>query len=258
MQCDLLILGLGWTGQYVYNDCIKNDIQVKATTTTGRDNTIKFAFTTETTIEEIEQLPRAQSIIITFKITETSSIEKLVSGLSLGQDEMPKMILLGSTRPWNPIDGNWCDINHPTPDERFIVEQQFLTMGGCVLNLAGLFGGLRQPKNWISRVASSKEQLGLKKSLHLIHGRDISRLVLAVFKKFVNQRFLVTDMRIYDWLEIVLLFGNNEQKGWGLEIIKEDGIRSVPREHQLLERCIDGTQIWNHFDLLPLESLYSD
>ena len=40
------------------------------------------------------------------------------------------------------------------------------------------------PRNWVSRVAGSKEQLAGKKSLHVIHGVDVARAIIAVVGDF--------------------------------------------------------------------------
>ena len=62
-----------------------------------------------------------------------------------------------------------------------------------MLNLSGLWGGARQPKNWIDRVASTKEQLKEKASLHMIHGQDVARGIIAVHRNVSEakgQRFV--------------------------------------------------------------------
>lgn len=72
-------------------------------------------------------------------------------------------------------------------------------MGGTVLNLSGLWGGARHPKNWMDRVAATKEQLASKTSLHLIHGLDVARAIIAVhqnFSKAKGQR----------WVSFILFF----------------------------------------------------
>ena len=53
-----------------------------------------------------------------------------------------------------------------------------------MLNLAGLWGGERQAKNWIGRVAATKEQLKGKTSLHMVHGEDVARAIIAVHQNF--------------------------------------------------------------------------
>lgn len=67
---------------------------------------------------------------------------------------------------------------------RAVAEDELLGLGGCVLNLSGLWGGERHPRNWIGRVAGTKEMLRGKGSLHMIHGVDVARAVVAVSKAF--------------------------------------------------------------------------
>ena len=45
---------------------------------------------------------------------------------------------------------------------RAIAEDKLRDLGGCVLNLAGLYGGERDPKNWVMHVATTKEQVKRK------------------------------------------------------------------------------------------------
>lgn len=52
----------------------------------------------------------------------------------------------------------------------------------AVLNLAGLYGGERQPANFAKRVCATQEQLEGKGSVHLIHGLDVARAILGVWK----------------------------------------------------------------------------
>ena len=62
-----------------------------------------------------------------------------------------------------------------------------------MLNLSGLWGGERQPKKWIDRVAATKEQLREKTSLHMIHGEDVARGIVAVHRSFseaIGERFV--------------------------------------------------------------------
>ena len=80
-----------------------------------------------------------------------------------------------------------------------MAEDALLEIGGCVLNLSGLWGGQRMVKHWVDRVAASKEMLSGKKSLHMIHGEDVSRGIIAVHKKFKHaegQRFVSFRIRM--------------------------------------------------------------
>jgi hypothetical protein len=74
-----------------------------------------------------------------------------------------------------------------------MAEDQLLELGGCVLNLAGLWGGERNVRHWVDRVASTKEMLKSKKSLHMIHGEDVARGIIGVhnsWKHAGGQRFV--------------------------------------------------------------------
>jgi hypothetical protein len=68
-----------------------------------------------------------------------------------------------------------------------------MSLGGTVLNLSGLWGGARQPKHWLDRVADTKEKLASKQSLHMVHGLDVARSIIAVHERFhktVSQRWV--------------------------------------------------------------------
>lgn len=101
---------------------------------------------------------------------------------------------------------------YDTSNARAEAEDELISMGGSVLNLSGLWGGARHPKNWIDRVATTKEQLASKTSLHLIHGLDVARSIIAVHQNFAKakgQRWVCfksflfldhfADMRIRYW-----------------------------------------------------------
>jgi hypothetical protein len=59
---------------------------------------------------------------------------------------------------------------------RAIAEDELRDLGACVLDLAGLYGGEHDPKNWVMRVATTKEQVKGKLALHLVHGADVAWL----------------------------------------------------------------------------------
>ena len=105
----------------------------------------------------------------------------------------------------------------PTKSKQILSKYTFhgkvlLVFGGCVLNLAGmwlvfcskvllntvkesgltlsltiigLWGGERDPRNWIDRVAKTKDDVRNKKSLHMIHGIDVARAIIAVMCKLI-------------------------------------------------------------------------
>jgi hypothetical protein len=256
---EILVLGLGWQGKYIKEHCESIGISCAATTTSGRDETIQFSYSDELTVEEFLILPRATMVVITFPFPSVNSGKLIMEKYQKVHQMTPNWILFGSTRPFHGTSGNpWADRSGPVrPDVRFQSEEMFLKMGGCVLNLAGLYGGPRILKNWIPKVVLTKEVLASKTSIHLIHGLDVARLVYAVYKKFsTGQRWLVTDLRIYDWWELVLALDDGERIPWVLDLLKENKTRSLPRPYEMLDRCLDSKETWTYFGLLPTQSLY--
>ncbi|EXJ95995.1 hypothetical protein A1O1_01121 [Capronia coronata CBS 617.96] len=273
----LLILGAGWTYQFLQPLLSAGKITYAATTTTGHDGTIPFRFDEASDdLGPFKNLPDAEYVLVTFPLKGRGPSAKLVRMYNetrrghgkgeleeaLGQevevevdsachdDSRPdgslraevesqistdirsgdgqnpnsntntsttnnnrsdrhiyspeptlsstcssnnvtaspsstvtKWIQLGSTGIWTTPD--WNDSSSPIDDTnaRAVAEEELITLNGCILNLAGLYGGERNPRNWVSRVARSKEQLGQKGALHLIHGRDVARAVVGVVRK---------------------------------------------------------------------------
>ncbi len=71
-----------------------------------------------------------------------------------------------------------------------IAEDELLACMGpraCVLNLAGLYGGQRQLRHWLPRVARSKQDAAAKGAVHMVHGRDVSRAIIAAHLKLVDE-----------------------------------------------------------------------
>ena len=139
-----------------------------------------------------------------------------------------------------------------------------------MLNLAGLYGGERNPKNWITRVAKSKDQVKGKKALHLIHGEDVGRAIIAVHKHFTpHKRWLLTDLRVYDWWDLIQSWGANisdpvvqKTEGyetanelrfveWVGELMFEEDVRSLPRSADGLGRVLDSRGFWKKLGLWP-------
>lgn len=159
---------------------------------------------------------------------------------------------------------------------------ELIELGGCVMNLAGLYGGSRQPKNWVGRVAKTKEQLAGKGALHLIHGRDVARGVVGVVKssigdgqaKLFGRRWIVADGVSYDWWTLVWNWmgqsgaeaqedGTDEEKNqekskyrsWVLELMEEQNVKALPRDTELLGRKLDSRGFWRAIGIAPEMSL---
>ncbi|KAI9014648.1 hypothetical protein BC832DRAFT_528354 [Gaertneriomyces semiglobifer] len=256
----VLILGLGWTGDYLASLLTAENISYASTTTTGRDNTISFNY--DPTLDDptpFQTLPVAQYIVITFPIRGTDAATRFLSFYTqTHQDTHSSYILLGSTRPWTPSPDTtsvWMDRHtppNPTLDTpRQSAESVFLSSNHCVLNLAGLWGGQRNPRNWVSRIGPTKDLLETKGSVHLVHGHDVAAAILAVIKDFTGERWLVTDMRVYDWWDLAAAWGRDGQDRWVVELMERHGVRALPRPVELLGRAIDTRDFWIRFGISP-------
>jgi hypothetical protein len=199
-KVDILILGAGWSSTFLIPLLEKENLSYAATTTTGRDGTYKFKF--EEGADNQEQyaaLPAATTVLITFPLKgphQSAYLCKIYVETHHPHGSKYQFVQLGSTGIFTiPDQPLWVtrhsryDVSNP----RTIAEDELLTLGGCVLNLSGLWGGDRHPKNWVERVAPTKEKLREKTSLHLLHGDDVARAIVAVHLKFdlaAGQRFV--------------------------------------------------------------------
>lgn len=180
-----------------------------ATTTTGRDKTLKlhFDFDEDTgdlspdSKAQLAALPAAKTILITFPLRGQGRSKALVDAYTLTHQSSNssgagfKFIQLGSSGIFEPggqtaRTTHWITRHSPydITNPRAVAEDELLALGGCVLNLSGLHGGERKVIHWIDRVAATKEQLAGKKSLHMIHGKDVAGAILAVHRHFERGR----------------------------------------------------------------------
>jgi hypothetical protein len=206
-KVDMLILGAGWTSTFLIPLLKKDGITYAATTTTGRDGTYKFKFEyngnneigNDDGLEQYKALPDAKTILVTFPLRgkyQSPYLSTSYTQTHNSETTQYQFIQLGSTGIFSIPNQELWVTRHSSYDKsnpRAIAEDELIGLGGCVLDLAGLWGGERQPKNWIDRVAASKEQLEGKTSLHMVHGEDVARGILAVHQKFhdaTGQRFV--------------------------------------------------------------------
>jgi len=167
----------------------------------------------------------------------------------------------------------WIDRHskYDTSNARAIAEDELLSLSThsnptTILNLAGLWGNGRSVRNFMSRVIKDKESLRNKNALYMVAGEDVSQVCLAVhrqWKKAAGERWLVCDLRTYDWWELASRYGNNglaekdknvfgPEPQWALELMIENGIRALPRTPEELGRGYDATELWSTFGIVPL------
>lgn len=262
----LLILGAGWTSTFLIPQLKSASIPYAATSTTGHSSTIKFIFDPSSTdTEPYAALPSAHTVLITFPLRGIGQ-SKLLTDLyaQTHPDLKVNWIQLGSTGIFTAPHWNTCSSPYDTSNDRAVAEDELLALGGCALNLAGLYGGSRDVKDWLTRVARSKEQVRGKKAVHLIHGEDVSRAILAVYRDFTpKKRWLLTDLHVYDWYDLFMEWGGGVEdkmreqgeelcyRKWVLECMQEEDVRALPRDTTSLGRVLDSRDFWVRFGIWP-------
>ncbi|KAI5268967.1 hypothetical protein E4T47_07424 [Aureobasidium subglaciale] len=274
-EMDVLILGAGWTSTFLIPLLKARNLTYAATTTTGRDGTIKFKFDpSETDPSYFKTLPAARNVLITFPLNEKGQSHRLVWSYNFTHQRSGsnvRYLQLGSTGIWQiDQEATWVDRHslYNKENARAISEDELMSMGGCVLNLAGLWGGERQPRGWVGRVATTKDQVKSKKSLHLIHGEDVARAILAIFDKWEQakasgSRWMLTDGQVYCWWSLMIGWAKegkdvdqepSKQSRWVYELMEEENVKALPRDMETLGRCYDSREFWKTFGLTPLRS----
>lgn len=296
---DLLVLGAGWTFAFLEPLLEKHEIAYAATTRDGRDDTIKFEYDPSNPQDDASflRLPAATTVLITFPLKGAEQADLFVKLYSRTHPDGPPatkdaknkfhFVLLGATSIWNAP--TWSDSDSPynTEAPRAQAEDALLASNqvvATVLDLAGLYGGQRQPRNWVDRVVKTKEDLKGKGALHLVHGDDVARAIVGVHSRWVKgeqvgskqatgRRWLVCDLRVYDWWDLVADWtaedlrmvqgkehGENEQqiveratrlRSWVGELMLEEGVRALPRNTERLGRVLDGRSFWEAIGMWP-------
>lgn len=286
-ELDFLILGAGWTATFLIPLLRDRQLKFAATTRDGRkvagEDTIKWEFkavesqsppSDDHDLENKKRfstLPPARCVLVTFPLKGPGQSKFLVNAY---EDTHPRanhthFIQLGSTGIWQIAQSEtWITRRSPydKKNERAIAEDELLEIGGCVLNLAGLWGGERDPKNWVDRVAKTKEDVKNKKSLHLVHGLDVARAVAAVadqWDKARGQRWMLTDGFVYDWWALFAKWSDVKEASkeidrqparttvWVYELMEESDVAALPRDMEHLGRCYDSREFWQTLALSP-------
>ncbi|KAF1849377.1 uncharacterized protein K460DRAFT_365260 [Cucurbitaria berberidis CBS 394.84] len=269
-EVDLLILGAGWTSTFLIPQLERGKISHAETTTTGRDGTIPFKFDPDSgDADSYKRLPSAHTILITFPLIGHSQSKNLVGLYRSVHGASNNWIQLGSTEIFNQLPHDWSTDNSPydKSSTRAIAEDELLELGGCVLNLCGLYGGQRVPRTWLPRLGKSKDDVRKRGAVHFVHGEDVARAVIATHSKFTpSKRWIIADLRVYDWYDLIMSFsamvdgGAGNQQGqepkqefskWVGELMEEEGIRALPRDMSLLGRKLDSRGFWQYHGVWP-------
>ncbi|KAI1097772.1 hypothetical protein F4804DRAFT_346899 [Jackrogersella minutella] len=282
-QVSLLILGAGWTSKFLIPLLKREGIKYAATTTDGRDGTIPFRFDPDSSDPApFSALPSAETALITFPLRGRGQAKHLVrmyeSTHQTSEARKPHFVQLGATSIWTAP--TWQDESSPyeQADPRAIAEDELMACSeGSVLNLAGLYGASRQPRDWLDRVIKSKADLKGKGALHVIHGEDVARAIVALHRNFTpGKRWLLSDMHVYDWWDLTQDWANqtlrNSENGdeqvdvpaakverhkellaWVGELMIEEDVRALPRDTSSVGRALDGRGFWQHMGIWPTQ-----
>ncbi|KAH8074806.1 hypothetical protein BXZ70DRAFT_963792 [Cristinia sonorae] len=286
---DLLILGAGWTSTFLIPLLQSQNISYAATSRhhiPDDKHLVFFEFDQNSTDPApFNSLPPATTVLITFPITVPGASERLVrfyEETHEGAKGKTGFVQLGSTGIWDETvkvaNSVWSDRHSPinTSNARAAAEAELLALSPSspttVLNLCGLWGGERSIKHWVGKVLPTKYAVRKKTSVHMMHGEDVSRAILAVHKHFdraVGERWLLSDLRVYDWWDLASAWGETKsrekhpeedrsgdgigpQPRWVRELMQEEGVRALPRDIVVLGRALDSREFWTTFELEPI------
>ncbi|KAI1773911.1 hypothetical protein F4818DRAFT_85599 [Hypoxylon cercidicola] len=274
---ELLILGAGWTSTFLIPLLEREGIKYAATTTTGRNGTIRFRFDpTSSDPTPFRTLPYAETVLITFPLRGIGQAAHLVRMYESTHKHKPRFVQLGATSIWTAPTWQDESSSYERTDPRAIAEDELMTCSdGAVLNLAGLYGASRQPRDWVDRVVKSKADLKGKGALHVIHGQDVARAIVALHRNFTpGKRWLLSDMHVYDWWDLtqdwsIRTLAENDSEGvdvpptkiekqkqllaWVGELMVEEGVRALPRDTSSLGRVLDGRGFWRTMGIWPTQ-----
>ncbi|KAN0062036.1 hypothetical protein ACQY0O_006031 [Thecaphora frezii] len=281
---DVLLLGSGWSSTFILPLLGQEGVSCAftsrraPTSDEAANGQYQFELSDPLNPASLRPLPRASTVVVIFPIKNPDLASALVEEYERLHGAT-RWIQLGSTGIWpggsststSPFDAT----NPRAASEQRLIE---LDQGGsegvrrtCVLNLAGLYGGTRQPRNFAVKVGGTKEKLALKGSVHFVHGRDVALAIHGVHRsndKGWGRRWIVSDGNVYDWWQLVAVLqptipGEPRPdigSAWVSELMAEYGIAALPRpiahkpEEKMphfLERALDGHDFWEAIGAQP-------
>jgi hypothetical protein len=107
MSVQILVLGAGWTSNFVKALCDAQTISYATTSRTGRDSSIKFIFDPQSdALDPYTVLPSARTVLITFPITVKGGSERLIrlycqTHQPDAENNKTRFIQLGATGIWD-------------------------------------------------------------------------------------------------------------------------------------------------------------
>jgi hypothetical protein len=136
----VLILGLGWTGQFLQEILLNQKVSFAATTRDGRNGTIAW---TLTDTPNVSTLPWAQTVLVTFPVMSADTMSDLIDNYTATKGPS-QWILMSSTRVFSADPSDRHTPIDPSLDTgRLPAENVVIKKNGTVLHLCGLWGAQR-------------------------------------------------------------------------------------------------------------------
>ncbi|KDN44272.1 hypothetical protein K437DRAFT_225037 [Tilletiaria anomala UBC 951] len=260
---DILCLGFGWTGQFLLQRFDNAHVSY-AFTATSHEHGL-FNLGAAGWQDSVHDLPMARMVVVIFPIKDICLLEELVQTYETAHGET-NWLLLGSTGIWK--DGYHTSSSQFDPSNvRGQVESRLLQIRGlraAVLNLSGLYGIQRQPKNFILKGAPTRDALEQKSSLHLVHGDDVASAILSMFialsddqarARLWAKRWIVSDSHVYDWWHLAGVVPDlpEQYSQWSRELATKYNV-NLPRSYDAqgasdiqrsLKRVLNGREFWD-------------
>ncbi|PVU98834.1 hypothetical protein BB559_001223 [Furculomyces boomerangus] len=178
-----------------------------------------------------------------------------------------QLIYLGTTGVFTKIPSDRHTERDPTVNperqesENVLIEEY----EGTVLYLSGLWGGNRDPRNWVRfyKTEEAIEKRIKNRTLHLIHGEDVANgIVNGLLQNFTKgERWIISHPECYDMLEILVKHLDKDNLELLKRVIAQPNMRKYvnsPKIEELkfgkdacLQRRVDPDEFWKTFGLEP-------
>lgn len=146
----ILILGFGWTGDFLAELLNANEHQVSYASTTrdGRHDTIAWDLGSDPSAVDVSALPLAETVVVTFPVKDAQLMKALIDTynkkISEANHPATHWIILSSTRPFSAdTNDRHSSLDRVKDNNRVPSEEVALAYNGSVLHLAGLWGAQR-------------------------------------------------------------------------------------------------------------------
>ncbi len=231
MKKNIVILGCGFVGKYLIPILERNEnYQVFATSRdpeknlTNFKNKIKFDLLDKNTYANI---PVNSSIIMNFPAEPLDKIKEFYEYI---KDSSKIKICLGTTSGYLEKSGIITEQSPLKLDNRRIQGENFLMENGSIiLQLSGIYGGLRHPFNWLNKGLIKNSN----KTVNLIHVNDICNIISFLLDSDLHsQRINLSDGQEHWWKDI-----------WDLGISRKEVIAECPESLEIDNRFVSNQKL---------------